>query len=321
MGKAQSRDCGFKTLNLGFSESRIRIQPRNIRLRRPQMTRLMTADINDIAVNLKNYDRGLVARTGYSLSSIACRAAEIDEAQIRTLLPDLRVAVIQITSGQGIIRGFGDAVSSILLHMGANAFVTRATDVAGMVESFEESADILMLADDQRFAALHIPSRSIADNAVCTGWAFATGLRLMAGSLKGRKVLVIGCGPVGTSATESLIGMGANVTIYDIDIDSSNTLAATIGQVFDMKIEIVKTLDSALLRHKYILDASPASNIIHARHIGPDTYVSAPGMPCGLDDEAKKAISKRILHDPLQLGVATMLVCAAKHHHVHRTKG
>ena len=45
-----------------------------------------------------------------------------------------------------------------------------------------------MLADDERFVALHIRSRSIADNAVCTGKAFATGLSLMAGGLKGREV-------------------------------------------------------------------------------------------------------------------------------------
>ena len=164
------------------------------------MTRLIAADISDIAANLKNYDRELIARTGYSLSGIACRAAEIDEAQIKNLLPKILVGVIPISSGEGIIGGFGDAVLSILLHMGAKAFVTRTTDVAGIAESFEKNADILLLADDERFVALHIRSRSIADNAVCTGQAFATGLGLMAGSLKGREVLVIGCGPVGRGA-------------------------------------------------------------------------------------------------------------------------
>lgn len=278
------------------------------------MTRLIAPDISDIATNLKNYDRELVARTGYSLSGIACRAAEIDEAQIKNLLPEIRVGAIPISSGEGIIGGFGDAVLSILLHMGANAFVTRTTDVAGIAESFEKKADIVMLADDERFVALHIRSRSIADNAVCTGQAFATGLSLMAGGLKGREVLVIGCGPVGRSAAQALIRMGARVSAYDVQIEPLKERVKTIGRAADPKIQIVKTLEPALQHHQFIIDASPARNIIQAHHITPDTYVSAPGFPCGLDAEAEDRLSNRFLQDPLQLGVATMLVRAAKYH-------
>jgi pyrrolysine biosynthesis protein PylD len=278
------------------------------------VTRLITTDISDIAANLKNYDGELVARTGYSLRGIACRAAEIDEAPIKNLLPEIQVGVIPITSGEGVIGGFADAVLNILLHMGADAFVTRKTDVAGIAESFEKNADIVMLADDERFVALHIRSRSIADNGDCTGKAFATGLGLMAGSLKGREVLVIGCGPVGRSAAETLIRIGARVSIYDVQVEPLKEWVKTIDQTADSKIQIVKKLDAALQRHQLIIDASPAHNIIHAHHVTPDTYVSAPGFPCGLDAEAKEKLSSRFLHDPLQLGVATMLVSAAKDH-------
>jgi pyrrolysine biosynthesis protein PylD len=278
------------------------------------VTRLITADISDIAANLKNYEEELVARTGHSLTGIACRAAEIDEAQIKNLLPEIRVGIIPISSGEGVISGFGDAVLNILLHMGCNAFVTRATDVAGIAESFEKKADIVMLADDERFVAIHIRSRSIADNAVCTGKAFATGLGLMAGSLKGREVLVIGCGPVGRSAAQTLIRMGARVSVCDVQVEPLKEWVKTTGRAAEQKIQIVKKLDPALQHHQFIIDASPDRNIIHAQHITPETYVSAPGMPLGLDDEAKNAISDRCLHDPLQLGVATMLVSAAKYH-------
>ncbi|MGD8741211.1 MAG: 3-methylornithyl-N6-L-lysine dehydrogenase PylD [Desulfobacterales bacterium] len=278
------------------------------------MTRLIAADISNIAANLKNYDRELVARTGYSLSGIACRAAEIDEAQVKNLLPKILVGVIPISSGEGIISGFSDAVMSILLHMGAKTFVSRATDIAGIVESFEKRADVMMMADDERFVALHIRSRSIADNAVCTGQAFSTGLGLMAGSLIGREVLVIGCGPVGRGATQTLIRMGARVSVYDVQTEPLMEWVKTIGQDTDSKIQIVKTLEPALQRHQLILDASPAANLIHAHHITPDTYISAPGIPCGLDAGAQAKLSDRFLQDPLQLGVATMLVSAAKYH-------
>jgi pyrrolysine biosynthesis protein PylD len=278
------------------------------------VTRLITSDISDIAANLQNYDRELVAKTGCSLRSIACRAAEIDEAQIKNLLPKIRAGVIPIAGGEGIISGFADAVLSILLHMGANAFITRTTDVAGIAESFEKNADIVMLADDERFVALHIQSRSIADNAVCTGKSFATGLNLMAGNLKGQEVLLIGCGPVGRSSAETLIRMGARVSVYDVQVEPLNEWVKTIDQTVDSKIQIVKKLDAALQRHQFIIDASPARNTIHAHHITPDTYVSAPGFPCGLDAEAIERLANRLLHDPLQLGVATMLVSAAKGH-------
>ena len=113
------------------------------------MTRLQSNDISRIAADLNHYDRQLVERTGCSLRAIACRAGEIEEAQIMGLLPDLRVAVIPISSGEGIIGGFTDAVLSILLHMGTNAFVTQAPDVAGICEAFEKKADAAMLADDE----------------------------------------------------------------------------------------------------------------------------------------------------------------------------
>ncbi len=278
------------------------------------MTRLQNADIVNIAANLENYDRELIARTGCSLSGIARRAVGIDEGCIKNMLPGLQVAVVPISSGQGILGGFCDAVLSILAHMGANVFVTPTPDVSGIIEAFEKQADVMMLADDERFVALHIQSRQIADNAVCTGQAYATGLRLMTGDLKGKPVLVIGCGLVGGSAAESLVRMGARVSVYDVNGEAAKNLVKGIRHTLETHIQLVDTLDTALVRHKLILDASPASSIIHAQHIGPDTLVSAPGMPCGLDDEAKTAIANRMLHDPLQLGVATMLVSAAKYH-------
>lgn len=278
------------------------------------MTRLINADISDIAANLKNYDAELAARTGHTLSSIACRAVDTGEGRIKKVLPDLQVAVVPISSGQGIIGGFCDAVLSILAHMGANAFVTQSTDVAGIAEAVQKKADVMMLADDERFVALHIHSRKIADNAVCTARAFATGLNLMAGGVKGKAVLVIGCGPVGGSAAQSLVHMGARVSVYDINGEAAQNWVEGIRHKLDTHIQLVDTLDAALVQHRFILDASPAGSIIHAQHITPDTYVSAPGMPCGLDDEAKTVISRRMLHDPLQLGVATMLVSAARHH-------
>ena len=78
------------------------------------------------------------------------------------------------------------------------------------------------------------------------------------------------------------------------------------------EIRIEMELNSALIRHRCIIDASSAADFIDERHITRNTYISAPGMPSGLSPEALSKISDRLLHDPLQIGVATMIMEAVK---------
>jgi len=274
------------------------------------VTRLTTAHIRTIADDLADYDADLVAGTGHSLRGIACHAAGISEAQFDKTVGNLVVAVIPVTSGIGLIGKFCDAVRSISCHLGANTFITQATDVAGLAEAFEKKPDIVLLSDDDRFIALHIQSCRVIDNADATGNGYVAGLNLMTGGLKDRDVLVIGCGPVGLGAAESLIRMGARVSVYDIDPSKSQNLAAKVKSACNSDILIENDLETALSEHRLIIDASPAADIIQEHHITPDTYISAPGVPLGLSDKARLKISGRLLHDPLQIGVATMVACA-----------
>ncbi len=278
------------------------------------MTRLTTADIRTVADDLADYDADLVAGTGHSLKGIACSAAGISEAQFDKTIGNLLIAAIPVTSGKGLIGKFCDAVKSICSHLGANTFVTRATDVAGLADAFERKADVVLLSDDDRFIALRAQSCRVIDNADATGNGYAAGLKLMTGGLKNRDVLVIGCGPVGYGAAESLIRMGARVSLYDIELSKSQKLAAKIKSAFDSDILIENDLEAALSGHRRIIEATPAANIIQARHITSDTYIGAPGVPLGLSDKARLKISTRLLHDPLQIGVATMVACACKSH-------
>lgn len=277
------------------------------------MTRLSAADIVDISSDLTDYDAELVRKTGYSLTGVACRAAGISESKIRKILPELSIGVIPVTGGQGIISGFCDTLANIISHMGGRAFVTQAPDVAGMAQVFEEKADIIMLADDDCFVAIDIQSRRVVDNAKATGKAFATGLNLMVGSLNDRRVLVIGCGPVGCSATEALVRMGARVSVFDINRRRCSDLAQAIKLSLNAQIHIEQGLEVALSAHRLIVDASPAADIIDAGTIKTDTYISAPGVPCGLNAPAISKVSNRLLHDPLQFGVAVMLADAVKY--------
>jgi len=281
------------------------------------VTRLSTSDIADISSDLTDYDADLVSKTGYTLTGIACRAAGISENKIRKILPELSIGVIPVTGGQGIISKFCDTLANIISYMGGLAFVTQEPDVAGIAQAFEEKADIVMLADDDCFVAIDIQSRRVVDNAKATGKAFATGLHLMAGDLNDRRVLVIGCGPVGSGAAEVLARMGARVSVFDINRRRCSELVRAVKQSLNAQTHIEQDLDAALNVHRLIMDASPAADIIDAGHITSETYISAPGVPCGLSAPAISKISDRLLHDPLQFGVATMLVDAVKYRLEH----
>jgi pyrrolysine biosynthesis protein PylD len=276
------------------------------------VTRLAEKDVRSIPADLDAYDAELNIKTGSSLVGLACHAAGLKEAEVKDILGSVLVGVIPVTGGEGIISGFCNAVKSIVSHLGCRAFVTQAADVAGLAEAFERKADIILLSDDQCFIALHTQSHQVIENAAATGKGFVAGLNLMAGDLKARNVLVLGCGPVGHSAAEELIGKGSHVSIYDIDSSRSNQLFEKIKRSVHAALRIAEEPEGALMAHRLIIDATPAADIIRAQHITADTYISAPGVPLGLDDKARLKIGSRLLHDPLQIGVATMILCTIK---------
>lgn len=276
------------------------------------MTRLTPDDITSITDELQAYDKELIGKTGHTLAGIACQAAGVAEADIKKIASDIHVSVVPITFGQGIIPGFCETVANIVSHIGCRTSVTQQADVSGLAEAFENKSEILMFADDERFIALDVAGRLVVDNAVATAKGFIAGLDLMAGGLKQEKVLVLGCGPVGRAAAQALVQQGSIVSIYDINSTCRDDLANRIKQISKTKINIIEDLNQALTDHQFIIDATPASEIIRAHHVSEQTCISAPGMPLGLDKEAQVKISNRLLHDPLQIGVATMITCALK---------
>ena len=82
-----------------------------------------------------------------------------------------------------------------------------------------------MFADDERFVAIDMANRRVVDNADATAKGYVAGLNLMAGGLKGKDVLVIGCGPVGSFATEVLAKLESQVSVYDVNPSRSKDLA------------------------------------------------------------------------------------------------
>jgi pyrrolysine biosynthesis protein PylD len=275
------------------------------------MTRLKEEDINPITRQLDGYDARLKRMTGASLRQIACRAAGVDEAQIIDVLARVRIAAVPVRSGLGVIDGFSDTIAAIVSHLGFETFVTESCDVAGIAEGLERGADILMLADDERFVAISPGQQHVVDNSRATAQGFVAALELMNGGLSGESVLVLGCGPVGVAAIKALIDRGADVALCDIQQERALAALREIAQDVSDRIRMEDTANTALERYRLIFDATNAGNFIEPAHLTPYTMVAAPGMPSALTPEAMAENRDRVLHDALEIGTATMAVQAA----------
>lgn len=272
------------------------------------MTRLRSEDIADTAIDLQTYDSALQRKVGTDLKGLACGAAGIDAKAFSRRAIAMTAAVVPITNGGGIIPGFSEAVQRILAHIGLAAFVTVQADVAGLAEAYQRRCELIFLADDLSFIAIQTRHRAVVYNAEATGAGYAWGLNEMAGGVRGQPVLVIGCGPVGRSAAEKLVRLGAIVCIQDKDPIKARRLSSEIDR--SQPLEVEENLAAALMRHTLIVDATPAADIIDADTVGPATFISAPGVPIGLTAAALMKTSGRVLHDFLEIGVSTMAAIA-----------
>lgn len=276
------------------------------------MTRLVEQDICGIGETMAEYDRRLRDKTGAGLSRVACLAAGLDETRFHGTAAGLTLAAVTVTSGQGAIGGFAETVADIVRHLGLKAFVPTKNDIAGLAEAFERGADIVSVADDDRFVFLNPVRRTVVDNADATGRGFAAALELMANGIEGRDVLVLGAGPVGRSAAAFLAGRGARVGLYDIvketALDASRALQGAAGG----HIRVEEDLGAALKGRRHIIDATPAAGFLTEDSLEAEVLISAPGVPLGLSTTAFEKLGHRVVHDPLQIGVAAMTAMAVR---------
>ncbi len=275
------------------------------------MTRLEEEDIVHIERRLDDYDARLKRMTGVTLRQIACRAAGVDETLIIGVLKRVRIAAVPISSGLGVIGGFSGTVAAIVSQLGFESFVTDGSDVGGIAEGIERGADVLMLADDERFVAITPGREHVVDNSRATAEGFVAALESMKGGLAGESVLVLGCGPVGVAATEALVARGAEVALCDLERERARAVARRVGQAAPDRVRIEDGAHVACERYDLIFDATDGGGFIEPTHLTPSTMVAAPGMPCALTPRAMAENRDRVLHDALEIGTATMAVQAA----------
>jgi pyrrolysine biosynthesis protein PylD len=267
------------------------------------MTRLTPEMVALIPSTLKDYDEELKAKIGCSLRELAVKSANLGKGGLETSeLNGTMAGVVPITSGEGVINGFCEAVASIINHVGIHAFTTENTDISGITEALDKGADILFVADDFCFAALNLSKRKYVGNAQATALGYVTALELAANGLKKKRVLVIGAGKVGRNAIKYLTEKNALVTVVDKRLDRAR-------KVKGKNVRVSSSIEKAIKGVNLVLNASPA--VLQDEWIRPETILVSPGVPLGLSKKGREKIGNRLIHDPLQIGVAVMAVKCA----------
>ncbi len=273
------------------------------------MTRLTTKDITPIEHALAACDRQLIETTGKSLLGIACHCLERNENLVHEQARRFTIQVVPVTSGLGEISRFSETVCAILSHLGFAASIAENSDVSGLAGAYESGTDAVMMADDDRFVGINLGSKIVSDNTILTGQVYASALELMAGTLAHKAVLVMGCGPVGESAAEKLLSLGADLILYDIKPDISNALQNRLQTPWGNRdIRVSTDVTTALTEVNLVLEATPVAHTIPDHLIGEQMRVAAPGVPLGISDSWLDRIKAHLVHDKLELGVAAMAV-------------
>ncbi len=262
------------------------------------MTRLTTEDVKALTGRLGEFEAGLRDITGLGLRELAM--STVAHPPVCVPLYGARVAAVPVTSGEGVIGGFGDCVVAILRHLGCDAWVTEQPDVRGIQEAFDGAADVVFLADDFRFIALNTRQGRCVDDDAATADGYVTALEAAAGSLLRRHVLLLGLGPVGRAAARRLVSRGAAVEVVEPD---HARLRAALDN--GLKVQPV-TLADGLERCDLIFDATPSAGFIDAGDVTPVTVAAVPGLPSAFTPAAQAVLGARHIHEPLAIGVAVM---------------
>lgn len=271
------------------------------------MTRLHEKDIEGIVYQMERYNQELINKTGHTLAEIAAHAVGMNHQGGNNFGDPGQIAVISMTCGQGIIGGFTETVAGILSFLGMRVFIPQATDVHGIAAALARETAIMFMADDDRFIAVHLKTGRCVDNSKATGKGYVAALDYMLKGINGQRILILGAGPVGCDAAFAVLNFGGNVHVYDKNPKASESMAKDIFKRCGKKICIEQDLESALANHRAIVVACPEAGFITQEFLYADSYVAAPGIPLGICDGAWEQIQNRLIHDPLQIGVATML--------------
>jgi len=263
------------------------------------MTRLVTEWIADIRDTIRDREEELKSKTGLSYAALAAKAGGCSVNDIDRASRQLKVAVVPVTTGLGIIDSFAQSVAAVPAVMGFQSFITEKTDVDGLYEAYRSGADLVYMADDNRYITVNLNKRRIAENDFATALGYTAALEGALGSLAGKEILVLGCGSVGMEFIRILKKKGAGIAAYDIS-------GIRLSMARKEGVSCIVSTDE-IRRYRYIIDATSQGGWLQSAMLYPEAWIAAPGLPLSLDEKAHEEYRGRLIHDPLQIGTAAML--------------
>ncbi|MDZ7762400.1 MAG: 3-methylornithyl-N6-L-lysine dehydrogenase PylD [Desulfovermiculus sp.] len=275
------------------------------------MTRLTPDNIFGLSHDLRDYDLELHKKTGFTLKGLSLLATELSEHEFALRSKDSLFAIVPMTSGQGVISGFSEAVCDIISFLQCQAKITSSPDIAGMAEAFHAQADFIFCADDADFICLNMKTRSVVHNDQATAKGYATALKIHLDHRQG-KVLVLGCGRIGQSALAELLVDKFHVAVYDPDAAKVAAWYENLSSEKKKYTQILSSFPPSFDEYAGVLDATPVPDIIYPQLVHTDLLIAAPGVPLGIPSEALDQVKAQVVHDPLQIGVAVMVTLSLK---------
>lgn len=264
------------------------------------MTRLRTEWITYMLDGMEEYNRQLRVKTGMDLSDLVMETFDIPSERYASLRQKLRVAVVPITQGEGIIDSFSQSVAAIVASMGFDADVMEHTDVDGIYDAVRTDRQILFFADDTRYLAVNVTTGKWSDNNYATALGFIRVMKALmerhGKDMQRETLLQIGFGIVGKEAAGILRQMGVDFDLYDKD---SAAASAFDGKKLKGKEEI--------RQYSYILDFTNEGGWLTREDLAGSVLYASPGVPYSMDQEAAAAFEERAVHDNLEIGTAIML--------------
>lgn len=288
------------------------------------MTRLTEEHIHHISSTWVEYENRLQNETGLSLFEVACSTFDLNLIEAKKKCHGQKIAVIPLTSGEGIIANFVENVKSICDHLGFESVIVSPDDT-GFQEFRKGDFDLAIWANDDEYFVENKDASIRIDNNITTGKSFAEVLRLMIKKackvnesiVEGtntkfvvqkllQTIVIRGCGPIGTNAAFHLGKRGYTLKLYDSNEEKAcelqqKLLARNIASEVIEKNKLPQQLEKV----GALFDAAPNPAQEDVFGTCSFEYISAPCVPCLWKKE------QGMWHDPLQLGTAAMLLAAA----------
>lgn len=264
------------------------------------MTRLKEEWICDMEATMVSYEKELEAKIALDFAGLAAAANDISRDAVLAIAQKETVAVVPITTGMGIIGTFADSVAAIIRQAGFSVFVTNACDVDGMYEAYLRKANMVFMADDNRYIGMHLQKNRMSDNNIGTARGYVKALEQACGSLKGKDVLVLGCGIVGFEIGRCLQEKFAKPIFYDKN--------EPLLQKVTLELGADRLFDSTKIRdYSFVMDATCEGGWMHEGMLHQNAWISTPGVPLSLDETMKLKYEAHTIHDWLQIGTLAML--------------